>query len=183
MSSVVEHSHQRYLKRPRSFGMFVCVDRQEIIAALDTEIARLQHARALIAQSVAHVQPNERPRPLSPSAKQRSSVMRFERVVQPQSERRKQKEKEAPVLVVRVPAKEAPKQRRFRTTPKQTIALTGDVPRDPVAVPRKSDRHIEREPEGKFGGITPAPASAFGEAISRGFASTTVRSAPGTPSL
>jgi hypothetical protein len=92
---------------------------------------------------------------------------------------------EAPVLIVRVPAKEAPKQRqrRFRTAPKQTMALTGDVPRNPIAVPRKSERHVEREPEGKLGGIRPAPASAFGEAISRGLASTVIRSALDSPSL
>jgi hypothetical protein len=162
--------------------MFVCVDRLELIAALDTEIARLQHARALIAQSLTHVQSSDRPRPILASAKPRSSVTRFEGIARPQGKRRKQKE-EAPVLIVRVPAKEAPKERRFRTAPKQTMALTGDVPRNPIAVPRKSERDVEREPEGKLGGIRPAPASAFGEAISRGFASTVRRSAPGSPSL
>jgi hypothetical protein len=166
--------------------MFVCVYRLELIAALDTEIARLQQARALIAQSLAHVQSSDRPRPLFASSEPRSSATRFERLARPQPKRRKQKE-EAPVLIVRVPAKEAPKQRRFRTAPKQTTALkgalTGDVPRNPIAVPRKSKRDEEREPEGKFGGIRPAPASAFGEAISRGFASTVIRSAPGSPSL
>jgi hypothetical protein len=157
----------------------VCVDRLELIAALDTEIARLQQARALIAQSLAHVQPNDRPRPLFASAKPRSSVTRFEGLARPQSKRPKQKE-EAPVLIVRVPAKEAPKQRRFKTAPKQTMALTGDVPRSPIAVPRKSERDVEREPAGKSGGIEPAAASAFGEAISRGFASTVIRPALGS---
>jgi len=159
------------------FDMFVYVDRQEIIAALDAEIARLQHARALIAQAMAPVRPNGRQRPTFRSAEPNErvpSARGTRRLVRPRTgQSRPQTHEETTALVVRVPAKEAPKHRSFTAVPKQRTALTGDVPRGPVAAPKKTDRDMLRASPGsteKFAAFTHEPASAFGEAISRSLA-------------
>jgi hypothetical protein len=148
------------------------VDRQDIIAALDAEIARLQHTRLLIAQSVAHGRPSKRP------AQQRASTKSKKRLTSPAirespastpRERNTQEAKEAAVPFTRVPAKEAPRPRVSRTVSKHQTALTANVPVGPVAVPNKKSRQSATRAEADLPAAVPA-ASAFGQAIARGLA-------------
>lgn len=170
--------------------MFVHVDRQQIIAALDTEIARLQQARALIIQTVARARPAARRQSTfqsaSASEKTASSATRIGRLVGPQNgSRTPQTHQETTALVTKVPAKEAPKHRPFTVALKQTTALTGNIPRGAVAAPTKIGRDLMRGSLGseeKLGALGRAPASAFGEAISRSLASINDGQLLGSPS-
>jgi hypothetical protein len=148
------------------------VDRQEIIAALDAEIARLQHTRLLIAQSAVHGRLGKRsaqPPASTKLKKRRISPALHESPARIPRERHTQEEKEAAVPFTRVPAKEAPRPRVSRTVSKGQTALTGNVPAGPVAVPNKKNLQSATEAETKVPAVGPA-ASAFGQAIARGLA-------------
>jgi hypothetical protein len=148
------------------------VNRQELIAALDAEIARLQHARLLIARSVVHRRPSKRPAQQLASTKSRQRVISRaaqESLAPPPRERRLQPENEAAVPFTRVPAKQAPRPRVSRTVSKHPTALTGNVPTEPVAVPSKNSRQSAAGAEADLPTVAPA-ASAFGQAIARGLA-------------
>lgn len=152
------------------------MDIQEIIAAIDAEVARLQHARFLIAQSCV----NERAgyqRLRQPAAAKRRKGKAFTRdretPARSRDARWTERKEEALVAVIRVPAREAPRPRLTRAAAKQTkqsTALTSDVPKGPVAAPRKAGQKAEGL-EGTMTRPTSVPASAFGIAISRGLAS------------
>jgi hypothetical protein len=154
--------------------MFINVDRHEIIAALDAEIARLQHVRLLIKQSVVRVRRGDRPtEPLVPTKSRRGRLFTAARklITRAQRERQIQSQQEVPVLVTRVPAKEAPKQRLIRAaSKKERTALTGDVPQGPVAAPGKKGRQMAEGLKADLPQVTSPPPSAFGQAITRGLA-------------
>ena len=127
-----------YLELSR-FGIFMSVDRQEILAAIDTEIARLRRARFLIAQSVVPGRPDDRPLP----ARRRKGkpVASGAQLTTPlHGERQMQQKLETPVRITRIPTKEAPRQRVTRAETTHRTALTGDVPQGPIAIPRNKDR-------------------------------------------
>jgi len=163
----------------RGRANLLCLDsmnRQEIIAVLDAEIARLQSARDLVAQSLVNVKqtgpPQSSARASSPT-RLRSAVIKAKRLAPSQAERQTQLSEAVSVPITRLPAKEAPRQRlRSRDNPRAATALTGVVPNGPVAAPRKSERPMQE-----------MSASTFGEAISRGFATTIERPALNSPSL
>jgi hypothetical protein len=109
------------------------VDRPEIIAAIDAEIARLQRARLLIIQSVVEKRSNggdersvrhKNAGKRKPVARERPSIGGSQAMVPTTKS-------EKPVLVTRVAPKEPPK-RRIQAATKQLSALTGDVPRGPI---------------------------------------------------
>lgn len=152
------------------------MDRQEIITAIDAEIARLHHARFLIAQSlVGEGRGHQRPRQLTPAkqAKPNPSVRNRETTARSRHVRQADRTEEAQVVVIRVPAREAPRPRLTRAVAKQTqqrTALTSDVPKGAVAVPRKTRENADGREGNAAPGIS-VPASTFGIAISRGLAS------------
>jgi hypothetical protein len=154
--------------------MFTSVDRLEIIAAIDAEVTRLRHARFLIAQygvgKPSDHRRSERPMPVKrrkdrPVATGRQVTARAHR------ERQSQQKREVPVLITRVIAKEAPKQRVTPAATRPKTALTGDVPENPIAVPANRTKETAEGSETSVVHTTSAPASAFGLAISRGLAS------------
>jgi hypothetical protein len=103
------------------------------------EIAPLQHARLLIAQSVVYGRPSKRPAQQLASTNSRKRMISpavHESLARTSRERCIQEEKEAAVPFTRVPAKEAPRPRVSRTVSKHQTALTGNVPTGPVEVPR-----------------------------------------------
>jgi hypothetical protein len=114
--------------------------RQQIIEALDAEIARFQHARTLIARSATEhpVQLSATPpnTSITPKNRRLSAVAR-ERIAEAQRKRWAEQKKLAPVLITRVPAKERPVRRVPKTLRRLSTSLTGDVPKGPVAVPAK----------------------------------------------
>jgi hypothetical protein len=151
------------------------VDRLEIIAAIDAEIERLEHARLLIAQSAA-----EKPLNVSRGRRARAAGRRARAAKvgkkQPFSRDNRSsgksyatgptvKEEKPQVLVVRIPPKELPKRRVVQTATKQRTALTGDVPQGPVAVAKNREKASGADVR------TPSSMSAFGLAITRGLAS------------
>ena len=145
------------------------MDRREIIAALDAEIARLRHARLLITQSMAHGRQGDRPsgQPASTKLKKKIAPVALREPAQPES--RVHEEKEAAVPFTRVPAKAAPRPRVSRAMPKHQIALTANVPTGPVAAPGKKSSESAAGSKADLPAITPS-ASAFGQAIARGLA-------------
>jgi hypothetical protein len=150
--------------------MFMSVDRQEILAVIDTEIARLRHARFLIAQSVVPGRPDDRPLP----AKRRQGKRvagGAQRTTPPHGERQMQQKLETPIRITRIPTKDAPRQRVTRAETRQRTALTGDVPQGPIAAPRNKDRDTASVLGVSAAGSSPAPTSAFGLAIARELAS------------
>ena len=118
--------------------MLARVNTPEIVAALDTEIARLQHARTLIAGSA---QPKRRGQPpASPKAASKKRTMSAEgrkRIADAQRKRWAARKKQKPVKVTRVAAKEAPKRRVPKSGAKSKTSLTRDIPSSPVAAPTK----------------------------------------------
>jgi hypothetical protein len=82
-----------------------------------------------------------------------------------------QKQEELPVLITRVTAKEAPKQRVTPAATKQKTALTADVPENPIAVPANRRKVTAEGSEASVAHTTSAPVSAFGLAIARELAS------------
>jgi hypothetical protein len=148
------------------------VDRQEIIEALDGEIARLQHARLLIAQSVVHGSLSKRTPSHSPSTESRKRTLWAairEPIARASREGRIQLEKEAAIPFARIPAKEAPSQRVPTAVAKYETALTANVPAGPVAAPGKKSREVTAGSEADLPAIA-SSASAFGQAIARGLA-------------
>ena len=111
---------------------------ESIVAALDAEIARLQLARTLIAQSTTaaafgysdvsisnKLKPKKRN--LSPAAR--------ERIAAAQRKRSAEQRKPTVVTIIRVPAKEAPKHSAPQPIAKSETPLTANVPDGPMAVP------------------------------------------------
>src|SRR5581483_5561770 len=151
------------------------MDRQQIIAAIDAEIARLEHARLLITQSRLTEQkslPALACRKQARERNERTLVRKVETPSLPQPVRQIAERQEKEVSVVRVPAREARKSRRIvPAARRQMTALTNDVPRTPVVVPPKPPEKTERLQRAMPPpASTTAPASAFGIAISRGLA-------------
>jgi hypothetical protein len=144
------------------------VDRLEIIAAIDAEIERLEHARLLIAQSAV-----EKPSNISRGRRARAAKVGKKQPFSPDGRSRGKSlatmptviEEKPQVLVVRIPPKELPKRRVVQTAMKQRTALTGDIPQGPVAVAKN------RESAAGADTRTPSSTSAFGLAITRGLAS------------
>jgi hypothetical protein len=115
------------------------VNSQQIIAALDSEIARLQHARTLIAQSASGEGSGRSHVGLSatkPKTRTLSAAAR-ERIGAAQRKRWAAQKKHAAVTVTRVAAKEAPKRRTPKPVSKPKTSLIGNVPKKPVAVAAK----------------------------------------------
>ena len=162
-----------YLELSR-FGMFMSVDRQEILAAIDAEIARLRRARFLIAQSVVPRRPDNRPshRPLPAKRRKGKPVTGGAQLTTPShGERQIQQKLETPIRITRIPTKEAPRQRFTRAETTHRTALTGEVPQGPIAVPRNKDRETANVLGVSVAHTSSAPASAFGLAIARELAS------------
>jgi hypothetical protein len=113
------------------------VNTEWIIAALDAEIARLQLARTLIAQSTTAAfgysgvsisnEMKPKKRNLSPAAR--------ERIAAAQRKRWAEQKKPTVVTITRVPPKEAPKRRAPKPVAKSETPLTANIPDGPVAVP------------------------------------------------
>lgn len=153
------------------------MDRQEIIAALDAEIARLQHARHLIIQSRRAKQASRQSTVRPKQIKQKSEkllVRKIEKIAElshpaPQAAQKPEQQ----VAVVRVPARQPRNARRVAATPmRQVTALTRNVPQSPVAAPPKAREKKEGTERPTPSPVsTTAPASSFGMAISRGLAS------------
>jgi hypothetical protein len=123
----------------------VCVNTEQIIAAIDAEIARLQLARTLIAPSArSKVSDRKTSDQLAiavanagkPKARKLSLEAR-ERIAAAQQRRWVEKKKSAGVTVTRVPAKEAPKRRAPKPVTKPETPLTANIPDRPVAAPAK----------------------------------------------
>ena len=110
---------------------------ESIVAALDAEIARLQLARTLIAQSTTvaafgysdvsisnDLKPKKRN--LSPAARERIAAV--------QRKRWAEQRKPTVVTITRVPAKEAPKRRAPKPVANCETPLTANVPNGTMAV-------------------------------------------------
>jgi hypothetical protein len=141
------------------------VNIQEIIAAIDAEIATLQQARLLVAQSLVQTQINSVTRAKSRAAvpsKARREPLAPTRHVPKDSEI-----PEVPVTITRLPAKRAPAQRGFKAVSKQRTALSAEIPTGPVAVPKKKGEEITAF-EGHPADGASVSASAFGQAVTRG---------------
>jgi hypothetical protein len=145
------------------------VDRREIIAAIDAEIERLQHARFLIVQSAAGKQSNgsgERHGRTAKVEKKRPVARDSQSIGRSHAAGPTVIQEKPQVLITRVPAKEPPKRRVAQAATKQWTALTGDVPQHPVVVAAKS-----RSSPAQADDNTVSPTSAFGLAITRGLSS------------
>lgn len=147
------------------------VNRIEIIAAIDAEIERLQHARLLIAHSAIK----------KPSTDSHQKLPRVARVGQKQAPARARRsipqpsdtaptviDQQPQIFITRLPPKEAPKRRMASIPTKRWTApaLTGNVPQGPVAAVSRSQEKAVGAADG-----TVAPTSAFGLAITRRLAS------------
>lgn len=123
-----------------------CVDTEQIIAALDAEIARLRLARTLIEQSATQKTSSE-PRTSSSDAgkslkpeksrRRELSAEARERIAAAQRKRWAEQKKPAVVAITRLPAKEAPRRRAPKPVAKPETPLTANIPDGPVAVPRE----------------------------------------------
>jgi hypothetical protein len=115
------------------------VNTEQIIAAIDAEIARLQLARKLIAPSATPKAFHQLAISISKAAKQtrRLSPEARERIAAAQRKRWAEKKKPAAVTVTRVPAREAPKRREPKPVAKSKTPLTANIPDGPVAAPAK----------------------------------------------
>ena len=150
------------------------VNREEILAAIDTEITRLRHARLLIAQSVVAKRREDRPsdRPLPAKRSKGKPVASGAQLTAPShGERQILQEQKALVRITRIPTKEAPRQRVTRAETTHGTALTGNVPQGPIAVPRNKDREATKVLGVSVVHTRSAPASAFGVAVARELAS------------
>jgi hypothetical protein len=115
------------------------VNSEQIVATLDNEISRLQHARTLIAQSASGKAPGRshvRASATKPKTRTLSAAAR-ERIAAAQRKRWVAQKKQAAVAVTRVAAKEAPKRRAPKPVSKPKTSLTGNVPKGPIAAPAK----------------------------------------------
>jgi hypothetical protein len=118
-----------------------CVTTEQIIAAIDAEIARLQLARALIAPSVTPTAPDQFATAISNLGKRKArklSAEARERIAAAQRKRWAEQKKTAAITVTRVPAREAPKRRAPKPDVKPETPLTAKIPDGPVAAPAKS---------------------------------------------
>ncbi|MFL6428318.1 MAG: hypothetical protein ACJ71S_08760 [Acidobacteriaceae bacterium] len=122
------------------------MDTEQIIAALDAEVARLRLARTLIAQSATPKTPSgprasisDAGKSLEPekSRKRALPVEARERIAAAQRKRWAEQKKSAVVAITRVPAKEAPKRRAPKPIAKPETPLTANIPDGPIAVPRQ----------------------------------------------
>jgi hypothetical protein len=122
------------------------VDTEQIIAALDAEIARLRLARTLIEQSVTPKTPSgagasnsDARKSLKPEKSRRRALPAEarERIAAAQRERWAEQKKSAVVTITHVPAKEAPKRRAPKPVARPDTPLTANIPDGPVAVPRE----------------------------------------------
>jgi hypothetical protein len=149
------------------------VTRTEIIAAIDTEIERLQRARSLIVQSAAGKRSADLKRKLSIPAKQAKGqppVQAGKAIASLQTVQPSVARENTQMLITRLPAKQPPRRRTARVATKQGTALTGTVPQGPVAVSAKN-REASPATDDKTVSGTPLPSSAFGLAVARGLAS------------
>jgi hypothetical protein len=148
---------------------------REIIAAIDVEIATLQQARLLVAQSLVQVQINSgtraKSKTLVPSKARRERLAPARHVSKNYATKNHGlgdlETPEVPVTIVRIPAKNAPAQRGFKTVSKERTALSAEIPAGPVAVPKKKGEEITAF-EGHPADGVPVSASAFGQAVTRG---------------
>ncbi len=118
-----------------------CVNTEQIIAAIDGEIGRLQLARALIAPSVTPKASDPFATAISNLGKRKPSKLSAEareRIAAAQRKRWAEQKKTAAVTVTRVPAREAPTRRGLKPVVKPETPLTAKIPDGPVAVPAKS---------------------------------------------
>ena len=118
-----------------------CVNTEQIIAAIDAEIARLQLARTLIAQSGTPKTSDRRATAISNAGKRKTrklSAEARERIAAAQRKRWAEQKNPAAITVTRVPAREAPKRRAPKPAAKPETPLTGNIPNAPVAAPAKS---------------------------------------------
>jgi hypothetical protein len=118
-----------------------CVNTEQIIAAIDAEIARLQLARSLIAQSATPKAYGQLATSMSNAGKQKArklSAEARERIAAAQRKRWAEQKKPAAITVTRVPAREAPKRRAPKPVAKPETPLTANIPDSPVAAPAKS---------------------------------------------
>ena len=92
-------------------------------------------------------------------------------MIAPAHRERQIQKQELPVLITRVTAKEAPKQRITPVATRQKTALTGDVPENPIAVPANRRKETGEGSETSVAHTSSAPASAFGLAVARELAS------------
>jgi hypothetical protein len=148
---------------------------REIIAAIDAEIATLQQARLLVAQSLVHVQINSGTRatsrtvvPSKPRHEPLAPARHVPRNHGPKNHGLRDLEiPEVPVAITRIPAKSAPAQRGFKAISKERTALNAEIPAGPVAVPKKKGEEITAF-EGHPADGASVSASAFGQAVTRG---------------
>jgi hypothetical protein len=117
------------------------VNTQEIITALDAEIARLQHARSLIAASG---KPKRRGRPAKsapsavPASKKRKLSSEARKKIAAAQKKRWAKQKSAkPVEVTKIPAKKQP-EKRVRAVKKGTAQNALSSRSETVAATAKS---------------------------------------------
>jgi hypothetical protein len=118
----------------------LCVNTEWIVAALDAEIARLQLARTLIAQSATVAFRHSGvsiSNDLKPKKRNLPPASR-ERIAAAQRKRWAEQRKPAVVTITRVPAKDAPKRRAPKPVAKSETPLTANVPDGPVAVPAET---------------------------------------------
>jgi hypothetical protein len=119
----------------------LCVNTEWMVVALDAEIARLQLARTLIAQS-ATPQAAGQPKVFISSAgeakRRKLPAASRERIAAAQRKRWAEQKKPAVVTFTRVPAREAPKRRAPKPVAKSETPLTANIPDGPVAVPAKT---------------------------------------------
>jgi hypothetical protein len=123
------------------------VNTEQILAAIDAEVARLQEVRALLGYtpttkrkgrppgSATKAAPAKRaPRKRVLSAEARAKIAEAQLKRWAKAKRGKAKPK-TQVTVTRVAAKKAPVKRQPKPTTKPKTALSGRVPNGPVAVP------------------------------------------------
>jgi hypothetical protein len=124
------------------------VNTEQILAAIDAEVARLQEVRALLSSETSTTKRRGRPpgsaknaAPAKGSAKKRVlSAEARAKIAEAQLKRwakakRGKAKPKTQVTVTRVAAKKAPVKRQPKPTTKPKTALSGRVPNGPVAVP------------------------------------------------
>jgi hypothetical protein len=117
-----------------------CVNTEQIIAAIDAEIARLQLARTLIAQSDTPKTSDRLATAISNAGKRKTrklSADARERIAAAQRKRWAEQKKPAAITVTRVAPREAPKRRAPKPVAKPETPLTAKIPDGPIAAPAK----------------------------------------------
>jgi hypothetical protein len=119
----------------------LCVNTEWMVVALDAEIARLQLARTLIAQSAtprASGQPKVFTSNTGEAKRRKLPAASRERIAAAQRKRWAEQKKPAVATITRVPAREAPRRRAPKPVVKSETPLTANIPDVPVAVPAKN---------------------------------------------